>query len=188
MTDSVDLDDRNRLLPDLVNVVLGDITVEQVDVIVNAANSALSGGGGVDGAIHRAAGPELLAECRTRGRCPTGSAVLTKAYNLPAKYVVHAVGPVWDGGSRGELALLESCYEETLRLAASVSASSIAIPAIGCGAYRVPLGHAAGVAADSVIAFLRRCEHPPRVTFVCFDRTTKAAWELALQHAIHEVR
>src|SRR5258708_14674385 len=123
---------------DRLSVVEGDITKLQVDVIVNAANSTLLGGGGVDGAIHRAAGPKLLAECRTLGGCPTGQAKITGGYRLPAKWVVHAVGPVWNGGSAGEDALLAGCYRTALALARGKAAASIAFPAISTGAYRFP--------------------------------------------------
>jgi O-acetyl-ADP-ribose deacetylase (regulator of RNase III) len=177
-----DLDEAAALaLSERIAVVQGDIVTLCVDVIVNAANSALSGGGGVDGAIHRAAGPALLAECRAHGRCPIGSAVLTAAYNLDARYVVHAVGPAWDGGDHGERNLLESCYRETLRLAASVGATSIAFPAIGCGAYKFPLAEAARIAVRGVASFLRHANDHLSVTFVCFDRRTKDAWEAQLR-------
>ena len=154
-----------------MRAILGDITRQKVDVIVNAANRALSGGGGVDGAIHRAAGPGLLKECLALGGCPTGEARLTGGYGLPARWVVHAVGPVWSGGGAGEDGLLASCYRESLRLAEGVGAASVAFPAIGTGVYRFPRERAARIAVREVSSFL---EGRPgmEVLFVCFDRPT----------------
>jgi len=173
-------DDRSRP----VRVIHGDITTQDVDVIVNAANSALAGGGGVDGAIHRAAGPELFEACRPHGRCPTGSAVITPGFRLPARYVVHAVGPVWRGGDRGEDALLASCHHEALRLAAEVGAATIAFPAISCGAYRFPIDRAASVAVGAVIEALDEGAFTGSVIFVCFEDKTHRAFARALENAL----
>jgi O-acetyl-ADP-ribose deacetylase len=158
----------------------GDITALAVDAIVNAANSALSGGGGVDGAIHRAAGPELLAECRTLRRCPTGEARITRAYRLPARHVIHAVGPVWRGGDAGEDALLAACYRNALALAVEHAIRSIAFPAISTGIYRFPPERAARIAVAEVRGFL--ADDPPldRAIFCCFDSGTLAHYRRAL--------
>ena len=153
----------------MVEVVKGDITLLDVDAIVNAANESLLGGGGVDGAIHRAAGPQLLAECRTLGGCPTGEARITKGYNLKARYVIHTVGPVWHGGSRGEAKLLASAYRNSLQLAADYSLKSIAFPNISTGVYGYPKREAAEIATKTVEEFLLQNQHPKRVVFVCFD-------------------
>ena len=152
-----------------LEIAIGDITRLQVDAIVNAANSALSGGGGVDGAIHRAAGPELLAECRTLGRCPAGEARITKGYRLPARHVIHCVGPVWDGGGRGEDDLLAGCYRAALRLAQDNGCASIAFPAISTGIYRFPPDRAAGIAVATVRATLPETPAVRRMIFCCFD-------------------
>src|ERR1700733_6765471 len=152
-----------------IQVVQADITKLDVDAIVNAANSTLLGGGGVDGAIHRAAGPELLAECRTLGGCVTGSAKITLGYQLPAKYVIHAVGPVWHGGGEGEEELLASCYRTALDLAVAHRLTSIAFPAISTGVYRFPPDHAARIAVGTVAAELAASPRGiARVVFCCF--------------------
>lgn len=149
-----------------IDFVRGDITKLDVDAIVNAANSSLLGGGGVDGAIHRAAGPKLLEECRTLDGCKPGEAKITRGYNLPARFVVHTVGPVWAGGDRGEPETLANCYRNSLRLAAQNGIKSIAFPAISCGAYGYPISDAAKIATKTVRDFVRANNHIERVIFV----------------------
>ena len=153
-----------------------DITTLAIDAIVNAANTSLLGGGGVDGAIHRAAGPELLAECRTLGGCETGHARITRGYRLPARWVIHAVGPVWRGGSAGEPELLASAYRESLRLAVAHGVRTIAFPAISCGVYGYPVAEAAAVAVNEVRSFLQSDSSIERVTLTCFGRTVLDAY------------
>ncbi len=152
-----------------LEAVRGDITQQLVDAIVNAANTTLLGGGGVDGAIHRAAGSELLEECRTLGGCPTGEAKITKGYRLPAKYVIHTVGPVWSGGRRREPELLRGCYVNALRLAAQHGVRSIAFPSISTGAYRYPMEQAARTAVETVRGELANPTTVELVRFVCFS-------------------
>jgi O-acetyl-ADP-ribose deacetylase (regulator of RNase III) len=169
-----------------LQMVLGDLTEERTDAIVNAANSSLLGGGGVDGAIHRAGGPAILEECRAirarQGECPTGQAVITTGGRLAARFVIHTVGPVWRGGGRGEKALLGSCYLHSLRLAAENGLSSIAFPSIGTGIYGYPVKEAAKVALGAVARFLKEEERSPAlVRFVLFDEKTFQAYREALE-------
>lgn len=150
-----------------ISVIIGDITQQQVDAIVNAASTALLGGGGVDGAIHRAAGPELLEECRALGGCRTGEAKITRGYRLPARYVIHTAGPVWNGGRLGEDELLASCYRNSLGLAESHGIKTIAFPAISTGAYGFPLARATLIAVKTVTGYLKRSPSITQAVFVC---------------------
>ena len=158
-----------------------DITSLDVDALVNAANSALAGGGGVDGAIHRAAGPQLLNACRAIGGCATGDAVITPGFQLRARWVIHAVGPVWSGGKHGEEELLASCYRCAIELASDAGAKSLAFPAISTGVYRFPADRAAAIAVRTVRAALASAPKIEHVVFACFDRRTLAHYELELE-------
>lgn len=158
----------------------GDITQMAVDAIVNAANTTLLGGGGVDGAIHRAAGPELLAECKTLGRCRPGEAKITRGYRLPATHVIHTVGPVWSGGNRGEPETLANCYRNSLRVAVENGVRTIAFPAISCGAYRYPIAKAAEVAIERTRSFLRENNSISAVTFVVSTDEIESAYRRLL--------
>jgi len=165
----------------VVEAVRGDITRQRVDAVVNAANRTLLGGGGVDGAIHRAGGPAILAECRKLGGCETGDAKLTTAGNLKARFVIHTVGPVYRDGRHGEPDLLASCHRRGLEVALEAGARSVAFPAISCGAYGYPLPDAAGIATSTVAAFLREHRGIDLVRFVLFDDETRAAFSSALE-------
>jgi len=163
-----------------IELVRGDITTIEVDAVVNAANPSLLGGGGVDGAIHRAAGPDLLKECRLLGGCEPGGARATAGYRLPARWVIHTVGPVWQGGRRGEEETLRDCYRHSLLLAESLGARSIAFPSISTGIYGYPLERAVPVAVSEVRRHLEQSELPSRALFVAFDEATYAAYWRAL--------
>jgi len=166
-----------------IELLQGDITKQKVDAIVNAANSTLLGGGGVDGAIHRAAGRKLLEECRTLGGCSTGEAKITQGYNLPAKFVIHTVGPVWGGGKHREDELLASCYRKSLELAVQHGLETIAFPAISTGAYGFPLERATRLAVREVKDFLAGHPSIEKVAFVCFDQYTYGFYEKVLEES-----
>ena len=167
-----------------LDVIKGDITKQAVDAIVNAANTSLLGGGGVDGAIHRAAGPELVMECRELHGCKTGQAKITKGYRLTAKWVIHTVGPVWQGGNRGEDGLLAACYRNSLELAVRYGIKTIAFPSISTGAYRFPVERAAVIAINEIRGFLDTDSNIEKVLMVCFDDDTFQAYNGA---ALNEI-
>jgi O-acetyl-ADP-ribose deacetylase len=163
--------------PSKIDIVRGDITKLDVDAIVNAANPTLLGGGGVDGAIHRAAGPKLLDECRTLCGCKPGEAKITRGYKLPARFIIHTVGPVWSGGNRGEAQLLANCYRNSLRLAVENQIKTIAFPAISCGAYGFPIGDAASIAVKITSDFLNSDNKIDRVTFVVATEEIRSVYQ-----------
>lgn len=164
-----------------INIELGDITTYAVDAIVNAANTTLLGGGGVDGAIHRAAGPELLEECKLLGGCDTGKAKLTKGYNLPAKYILHTPGPIWHGGYNYEDVLLKSCYEYCLKLAEINEIKTIAFPSISTGVYGYPVQEASRVAMQTICDFMKWTKVVEEVTMVCHDERTLEVYQQAYE-------
>jgi O-acetyl-ADP-ribose deacetylase (regulator of RNase III) len=165
---------------DKIDIVRGDITKLDVDAIVNAANTSLLGGGGVDGAIHRGAGPKLLEECRTLGGCRPGEAKITRGYNLSARFVIHTVGPVWSGGTRGEAEILANCYRNSLSLAVENQIKTIAFPAISCGAYRYPIAQAASIAVQSAGDFLSTTDQIDKVIFVLATQEILSAYRQLL--------
>jgi O-acetyl-ADP-ribose deacetylase (regulator of RNase III) len=164
-----------------IEILKGDITKLKVDAIVNAANTSLLGGGGVDGAIHRGAGPELLEFNRKLGGCATGEAKISPGFKLPAKFIIHAVGPVWDGGKNNEDKLLANCYKNSLKLARENKVKTIAFPAISTGVYRFPLERATKIAVDEVKKFLEKNESIEKVIFVCFDEETYQVYKDVLK-------
>jgi O-acetyl-ADP-ribose deacetylase (regulator of RNase III) len=165
----------------MIELVRGDITTLHVDAVVNAANTTLLGGGGVDGAIHRAAGPELLAECRTLGGCEAGEAKVTRGYRLPARFVIHTVGPIWSGGKRCEPEILANCYRNSLQLAVEIGIRTIAFPAVSCGAYGYPIQEAAEIALKTTREFLAKTDKIEKVIFVLWGEDVYEAWRKACE-------
>lgn len=168
-----------------LKIILGDITQCATDAIVNAANTSLLGGGGVDGAIHRAAGPELLAECRTLGGCKTGEAKATRAYRLPCRYVIHTPGPIWHGGKSNEDTLLANCYRNCLTTASKLGCKTLAFPSISTGVYHFPVERASRIAIHTILQYLAAHDEIESVAVVCFDSTTLAAYQAALAETEH---
>lgn len=166
-----------------IEIIREDITTLEVDAVVNAANTSLLGGGGVDGAIHRAAGPELLEECKKLGGCSTGAAKMTSAYNMAASYVIHTVGPVWHGGDRNEDNLLADCYRNSMQLALDNKLHSIAFPSISTGVYRFPIERASRIALRVVLDIVNNAANPPRVIFCCFSESDLEVY----RHSYHEL-
>ncbi len=171
-----------------IEIVQGDITKQEVDAIVNAANNSLLGGGGVDGAIHRAAGPDLLKETRTLGGCPTGEVRVSKGYRLPAKWVIHTVGPIWQGGNSNEKELLARCYRNCFGAATDLGIKTVAFPSISTGAYGFPLKEAVKIALNETALFLETDRNLEKVVFVCFGKTVFDVYTETLEHLISSVR
>jgi O-acetyl-ADP-ribose deacetylase (regulator of RNase III) len=168
-----------------IEIIQGDITQLEVDAIVNAANPSLLGGGGVDGAIHRAAGPQLVEECRTLGGCQTGEAKITAAYNLPSRHVIHTVGPVWQGGNHNEISLLAECYRNCLQLAVKHKLRSIAFPSISTGVYGFPIEMASRIALRIILDFIASEEFAPRVVVTCFSEQDLSAYRQAFDELLN---